>query len=172
MRMRRAPQPVISLVQGAASGGGFALALASDVRIAGESARMNAAFIRLGLSACDIGVSYFLPRLVGVSIASELLLTGAFIDARRALSVNLVSDVVPDDKLVERARPLVEAMLEASPLGLRLTKECLTMSVDAGSLDAAIAMEDRNQILCAQTSDFREGVSAFLEKRKPGYANR
>jgi enoyl-CoA hydratase/carnithine racemase len=172
MRMRRAPQPVISLVQGAASGGGFALALASDVRIAGESARMNAAFIRLGLSACDIGVSYFLPRLVGVSIASELLLTGAFIDARRALSVNLVSDVVPDDKLVERARPLVEAMLEASPLGLRLTKECLTMSVDAGSLDAAIAMEDRNQILCAQTSDFRKGVSAFLERRKPGYANR
>jgi enoyl-CoA hydratase/carnithine racemase len=172
MRMRRAPHPVISLVQGAASGGGFALALASDVRIAGESARMNAAFIRLGLSACDIGVSYFLPRLVGVSIASELLLTGAFIDARRALSVNLVSDVVPDDKLVERARPLVEAMLEASPLGLRLTKECLTMSVDAGSLDAANAMQDRNQILCAQTSDFREGVSAFLEKRKPGYANR
>jgi len=172
MRMRRAPQPVISLVQGAASGGGFALALASDVRIAGESARMNAAFIRLGLSACDIGVSYFLPRLVGVSIASELLLTGAFIDARRALSVNLVSDVVPDDKLVERARPLVEAMLEASPLGLRLTKECLTMSVDAGSLDAAIAMEDRNQILCAQTSDFREGVSAFLEKRKPDFKSK
>lgn len=172
MRMRRAPQPIISLVHGAASGGGFALALASDVRIAGESARMNAAFIRLGLSACDIGVSYFLPRLVGVSVASELLLTGAFIDARRALSVNLVSDVVPDDKLVERARPMVEAMLEASPLGLRLTKECLTTSVDAGSLDAAIAMEDRNQILCAQTSDFREGVKAFLEKRKPVYANR
>ena len=73
---------------------------------------MNAAFIRLGLSACDIGVSYFLPRLVGVSVASELLLTGRFIDARRALSVNLVSDVVPDDKLVERARPMVEAMLE------------------------------------------------------------
>ncbi len=172
MRMRRAPQPIVSLVHGAASGGGFALALASDVRIAGQSARMNAAFIRLGLSACDIGVSYFLPRLVGVSVASELLLTGAFIDAERALRVNLVSDVVPDEKLVERARPLVEAMLGASPLGLRLTKECLNVNVDAGGLEAAIAMEDRNQILCAQTRDFREGVEAFLEKRNPIYANR
>ena len=172
MRMRRAPQPIISLVHGAASGGGFALALASDVRIAGESARMNAAFIRLGLSACDIGVSYFLPRLVGVSVASELLLTGNFIDARRALAVNLVSDVVPDDKLVERARPMVETMLGASPLGLRLTKECLNMSVDAGSLEAAVAMEDRNQILASQDGDFAEGVAAFLQKRPPQYAKR
>src|SRR5690606_14511320 len=76
MRMRRCPQPIVSLVHGAAAGGGFALALASDIRIAGQSARMNAAFIRIGLSACDIGVSYFLPRLVGVSVASELMLTG------------------------------------------------------------------------------------------------
>jgi len=172
MRMRRAPQPIVSLIQGAASGGGFALALASDVRIAGESARMNAAFIRLGLSACDIGVSYFLPRLVGVSVASELLLTGAFIDAKRALGVNLVSDVVPDDKLVERARPLVESMLDASPLGLRLTKECLNMSVDAGSIEAVIAMEDRNQVLCSRSEDFNEGIRAFLEKRKPVYIKR
>jgi enoyl-CoA hydratase len=84
MLMRRAPQPIIAAVRGAASGGGMAIALASDVRIASESARMNAAFIRLGLSACDVGVSYFLPRLVGASVASELLLTGNFIDAARA----------------------------------------------------------------------------------------
>ena len=84
MMMRRAPQVFISAVHGPACGGGFALALASDVRIAGESARMNAAFIRIGLSACDVGVSYFLPRLVGVSVASELLLTGRFIHAPRA----------------------------------------------------------------------------------------
>src|SRR5579872_1343702 len=84
MRMRRCPQPIISLVHGPACGGGFAIALASDVRIAGSSARMNAAFIRIGLSACDIGVSYFLPRLVGTSVASELMLTGRFINAERA----------------------------------------------------------------------------------------
>jgi enoyl-CoA hydratase/carnithine racemase len=169
MRMRRAPQPFISLVQGAACGGGFALALASDIRIAGQSARMNAAFIRIGLSACDIGVSYFLPRLVGVSVASELMLTGRFINAERALRVGLVSDVVADDKLAEAAQGYLKDMLTTSPLGLRMTKESLNMSVDAGSLEAAIAMEDRNQILCAQTQDFPEGIRAFLEKRDPNY---
>ena len=172
MRMRRAPQPFISLVHGPACGGGFAFALASDIRIAGTSARMNAAFIRIGLSACDIGVSYFLPRLVGVSVASELMLTGRFINADRALRVGLVSEVVPDAQLEEAARPYVEEMLTTSPLGLRMTKECLNMSVDAGSLEAAIAMEDRNQILCAQTEDFPEGMRAFLEKRKPQYQDR
>jgi enoyl-CoA hydratase len=171
MRMRRCPQPIVSLVHGPACGGGFALALASDIRIAGHSARMNAAFIRIGLSACDIGVSYFLPRLVGVSVASELMLTGRFIDAQRALRVGLVSEVVPDEKLTEAVRPYLDEMLTTSPLGLRLTKECLNMSVDAPSLESAIAMEDRNQILCAQTSDVREGMLAFLEKRKPVYTN-
>jgi enoyl-CoA hydratase/carnithine racemase len=172
MRMRRCPQAIISLVHGPACGGGFALALASDIRIAGASARMNAAFIRIGLSACDIGVSYFLPRLVGVSVASELMLTGRFINADRALRVGLVSDVVPDDKMEEAAASYIDEMLTTSPLGLRMTKECLNMSVDAGSLEAAVAMEDRNQILCAQTGDFQEGIRAFLEKRRPAYQDR
>jgi enoyl-CoA hydratase len=167
--MRRCPHPIISLVHGPACGGGFALALASDIRIAGASARMNAAFIRIGLSACDIGVSYFLPRLVGVSVASELMLTGRFINAERALRVGLVSEVVADDKMEEAVKPYLDEMLTTSPLGLRMTKECLNMSVDAGSLEAAVAMEDRNQILCAQTSDFGEGIRAFLEKRRPAY---
>ncbi len=169
--MRRAPQPIIACVQGAACGGGFALALASDVRIAGESARMNAAFIRIGLSACDVGVSYFLPRLVGASVAAELLLTGRFIHAERARGLGLVSTVVPDAELEGEARKLAEEMLGTSPLGLRLTKECLNASLDAGSLEQVVAMEDRNQILCAQTRDFGEGVRAFLEKRSPSYAD-
>ncbi len=172
MRMRRCPQPIISLVHGPACGGGFAMVLASDIRIAGESARMNAAFIRIGLSACDIGVSYFLPRLVGTSVASELMLTGRFIKADRALATGLVSEVVPDDKLEEAAKTYIDEMITTSPLGLRLTKECLNMAVDAGSLEAAIAMEDRNQILCAQTEDFKEGVRAFIEKRSPAYQDR
>jgi enoyl-CoA hydratase len=172
MRMRRAPQPIISLVHGPACGGGFAMALASDIRIAGASARMNAAFIRIGLSACDIGVSYFLPRLVGVSVASELMLTGRFINAERALRVGLVSEVVADDQMEKAAAPYLDEMLTTSPLGLRMTKECLNMSVDAGSLEAAVAMEDRNQILCAQTQDFGEGIRAFLEKRRPAYQDR
>jgi|ERR1700687_2633651 len=169
MMMRRAPQAIIACVHGAACGGGFALALAADVRIAGESARMNAAFIRIGLSACDVGVSYFLPRLVGASVAAELLFTGRFINAQRSLATGLVSEVVPDAQLEDAARRLVDDMLLTSPLGLRLTKECLTASIDAGSLDQVIAMEDRNQVLCTQTNDFREGVTAFLQKRQPHY---
>ena len=171
MLMRRAPQPIIAAVHGPACGGGFALALAADVRIAGESARMNAAFIRIGLSACDVGVSYFLPRLVGASVASELLLTGNFIDATRAERVGLVSRVVPDAELETAARAMAADMLRNSPLGLRLTKECLKLSIDAPSLEAVIAMEDRNQILAAQTSDVREGVMAFLQKRPAEYSD-
>jgi enoyl-CoA hydratase/carnithine racemase len=167
--MRRAPQPIIAAVHGPACGGGFALALAADVRVAGESARMNAAFIRLGLSACDVGVSYFLPRIVGASVAAELLLTGNFIDAARAERVGLVSRVVPDAGLEEAARALAGDMLRNSPLGLRLTKECLKLSLDAGSLEEVVAMEDRNQILAARGADFREGVMAFLEKRPPQF---
>ena len=99
IRMRRCPQPIVSLIHGAACGGGFSFALASDIRIAGESARMNAAYIKMGLSACDMGCSYFLPRLVGASVASELMLTGRFIEAPRALATGLVSAVVPDAAL-------------------------------------------------------------------------
>nr|WP_205524176.1 enoyl-CoA hydratase/isomerase family protein [Rhodopseudomonas sp. WA056] len=172
MLMRRCPQPIISLIRGAAAGGGFALALASDVRIAGRSARMNCAFIKLGLGGCDIGTSYFLPRLVGVSVASELILTGRFIGAERALMTGLVSELVEDDQLEAAAQPFVDAMMAASPVGLRLSKECLNMAVDAGSIEQVIAMEDRNQVLCSRSEDFKEGVAAFLEKRKPVYGNR
>lgn len=172
MAMRYCPQPIVSLVHGAACGGGFAIALASDIRIAGESARMNAAFIRIGLSACDIGVSYFLPRLVGASVAAEFLLTGDFITASRALSTGLVSRVVPDDDMEAAAAPLIEAMLTTSPMGLRLTKEALRMALDAPSLESAIAMEDRNQILCATSPDFGEGIRAFFEKRRPDYTRK
>src|SRR5215204_254130 len=110
IKIHRAPQPFVAAVHGPASGGGFALALASDIRIAGGSARMNAAFIRIGLSACDVGVSYFLPRLVGTSVASELMLTGRFIHAQRALATCLVSEVVPDDQLEAAAQPYLDEM--------------------------------------------------------------
>lgn len=170
--MRRCPQPVVSLIQGAACGGGLSLALASDIRIAGTSARMNAAYIRIGLTGCDMGSSYFLPRLVGLSMASELLLTGRFVEADEALRIGLVSRVVPDDRLEAAAAPLVEAMLANAPLGLRLTKEGLGFAVDAPSLDAAMALEDRQQVLAAQTLDHREALAAFLERRPPRWEDR
>ena len=167
--MRRCPQPIIALIDGAAAGGGFAFALASDIRVATPTLKMNAAFIRIGLSACDIGVSYFLPRMVGSSVAAELMLTGRFIHAERAVSLGLVSKVVAADALDGEGQALVDEMMLTTPLGLRLTKECLNFSIDAQGLEAAVAMEDRNQILCAQGEDFGEGIRAFLEKRPPDY---
>lgn len=169
--MRRCPQPIVSLVHGAACGGGFAFVLASDIRIAADTAKMNAAFIRIGLSACDMGVSYFLPRLVGTSVASELMLTGRFLHAERALATGLVSEVVPEDALADAARPYLDEMLTTSPMGLRLTKEGLTMAIDANGLEQAMAIENRNQVLCARSKDFREGVQAFLEKRPPVFVD-
>ncbi|MEQ8263893.1 enoyl-CoA hydratase-related protein [Pseudohaliea sp.] len=172
IHMRRCPQPILALVHGAACGGGFAFALAADVRIAAESARMNAAFVRVGLSACDMGLSYHLPRLVGTSVASELMMTGRFIHAERALHTGLVSEVVPDGELESAAASYIEDMLLVSPLALRLTKEGLNMGIDAPNLEAAVAMEDRNQIMCSRTKDTAEAMFAFLEKRKPEYTGR
>lgn len=169
MRMRRAPQPIVCLLHGSAAGGGLALALASDIRIAAEGSRVNAAFIKIGLSGCDVGVSYFLPRLVGASIAAEMLMTGRFVDANRALRIGLVSEVVPEAELEKAGQSYVDDLLATAPLALRLTKECLNMSIDAPSLESAIAMEDRNQILTVQSADFPEGVRAFREKRAPKY---
>lgn len=171
IKMRRCPQPFVSLIHGPACGGGFAFALASDIRIAGETARMNAAFIRIGLSACDMGVSYFLPRLVGAGIASELMLTGRFIHAQRALAVGLVAEVVADDLLEAAAEPWVDDLLHASPMGLRMTKEGLAMAIDAPSLEAAMAIENRNQTLAGKSPNFAEGMRAFFEKRAPEYIN-
>jgi enoyl-CoA hydratase len=171
LRMRRCPQPIVSLLHGPASGLGFALALASDIRIAGESTRMNAAFIRIGLSGGDCGSSYHLPRLVGGGIASELLLTGRFIDAERALRIGLVSEVVPDGELEKAGKAVVADILRNAPLGVRLTKDMLNASQSTTSLDQHVALEDRSQVLTLSTGDPGEGARAFLEKRDPNYAD-
>jgi len=169
IKMRRCPQPIIACIQGAACGGGFAFALASDIRIAGESAKMNSAFIKLGLSSCDMGVSYFLPRIVGLTLASELMLTGRFIHAERAAAVGLVNEVVADDALEAVAQGYVDDMLAASPKGLRMTKEGLALAVDGQSLEAVMAIENRNQLMTSASQNFAEGMRAFLEKRRPNY---
>jgi len=166
LEMRRCPQPIIAQLHGAVCGAGFALALAADIRIAASNARMNCAFVNVGLGGCDIGVSYLLPRLVGASIASELILTGEFIDAERAYALGLVSRVVEDaDRLDEAGRFMVNSLLKVAPIALRLSKEALRHAIDATSIEAVIAMEDRNQVLCARTEDFHEAMEAFFERR-------
>lgn len=168
--MRRCPQPIIALVHGAACGGGLAFALAADVRIAGTSARMNDAFIKLGISGCELGLSYFLPRMVGLSVASELMLTGRFIDATRALAVGLVSEVVADEELEKAGRALAGEMLKATPLGLRRTKETLNLALKLSELEAVIDLEEHTQLGCMQGGDFEEAMKAFIEKREPQFA--
>lgn len=168
-RMRRCPQPIVCLAHGATTGGGLAFALACDVRIAATNTRMNVAMVKVGLTGCDVGISYFLPRSVGQSIAAELMMTGRFVDAERALRIGLVSEVVEPDALTAAGRAMAEDMLRTSPMGLRLTKEGLNIAIDAGSLEQVVALEDRGQILCASAGFFEEGIAAFMHKRAPDY---
>jgi enoyl-CoA hydratase len=167
--LRAIPQPVVALVHGPACGGGFAFALAADIRIAGESARMNDAFVTLGISGCELGLSYFLPRHVGTSVAAELMYTGAFIDAERALSVGLVSRVVPDADLESAADELIGRMLRVAPLALRKTKETLRKALDLHDLAEVIDIELKTQLECSRGPDFEEGMRAFIEKRPPNF---
>jgi enoyl-CoA hydratase/carnithine racemase len=133
---------------------------------------MNAAYIRVGVGGCDMGSGYLLPRLIGLSVASELLLTGRFLDADRAKAVGLVSDVVPDEKLLETGLAFAAEMTRASPMGLRLTKQTLNALIDAPGIDAALMIEDRQQVILLETSDHREAVAAFRERRAPSYSDR
>ncbi|WP_447751390.1 enoyl-CoA hydratase/isomerase family protein [Sphingopyxis fribergensis] len=171
-KMRACPQPIVALGHGAAAGGGLSLLLASDVRYATPSFKANAAYIRIGLGGCDMASSYFLPRLVGASLASEMILTGRFIDAERALRAGLVSEIVDEHALLDRGLALADEMLATSPYGLRLSKQALNLNIDAPSLEAAMAIEDRQQVILSATEDHREALAAFLEKRPPAYRER
>lgn len=169
--MRACPQPIIALVQGAAVGGGFSVALAADVRYATPNTKMNAAYLKIGLGGCDMGSGYHLPRMVGISNASEFLMSGRFITAERALRMGLVSEIVPPEALLETGLSLARDMLKAAPQGLRLTKEALNAEIDAPSLESALAIEDRQQVILLDTDDHREAVAAFKQKREPVYKN-
>ena len=170
-QMRALPVPVIAAVNGPAAGGGLALALGSDVRIAGASARFNVAFVRIGLSGCDIGVSWMLPRLIGASRAWELMLTGRIIDSAEADRVGLVTRVVSDDELLDSALETAALIAANSPWGVRMTKEVAWSQLEIGSLQAGIDMENRTQILSSFTADHREAIGAFLEKRSPDFTH-
>lgn len=170
--MRSCPQPIIACAQGAACGGGMSLLLASDVRYCTPDFRMNAAYIRIGLGGCDMGSSYFLPRLVGSSLASEMILSGRFVGAERALAAGFVSEIAGPDEIMERAEALAADMLLASPMGLRLSKDVLNRNIDATGFEAALALEDRQQIMLSMTEDYAEARRAFAEKRTPEYKDR
>ncbi len=168
-KMRSMPQPIISAVNGAASGGGFALALASDIRIASTAARFNVAFVRLGLSGCDIGVSWILPRLIGASRAYELMLTGRLVDAPEADRMGLLTMVVEPEDLLDAALAEAELIRANSPFGIQMTKEVMWSQLEVGSMAGGIDLENRTQILTTTTDVMGEAVAAFLEKRPPRF---
>ena len=169
LHLRRIPQPVIAAVNGVAVGGGLALALYSDIRVCAASARFGVQFIRVGLSGCDVGVSYALPRIIGASHAFELSLTGRIIDAEEAARIDLVSRVVPDDELLDAALDTAEQITRNSPFGVVMTKEVLWANLSAPSAEHAIALVNRTQILASSSGDFVEAITAFAEKRAPDF---
>ena len=165
-------KPVIAAVNGAAAGAGMAIALAADIRLASTTAKFNAAFIRIGLTGGDVGTSWMLPRLVGLGRAYEILLTGRFVDAEEALRIGMVTEVTEPDDLLPRALAVAATICGNSPIGIELTKQVVQLNVDANSLEAAIALENRNQVLSVQTEDMVEALAAFREKRAPNFRGR
>jgi enoyl-CoA hydratase/carnithine racemase len=156
LAMRRAPQPIICAVHGAAAGQGFSFTLASDIRVITPDARFSAAYINIGLGGADMSCSYFLPRMIGAGRAYEFMYTGGFMSAQEALALGLVSKIVERDKLMDAALDYARVMMTKNHMGLRLTKEAVNMNLDAGGLEAALNMEDRNQTLLA--------IGTFMKK--------
>ena len=167
LALHECEKPIVAAVHGAAVGGGLALALASDVRIAAEGTRFGAVFIRVGLSSCDVGVSYFLPRIVGAGRAAELMLTGRHFDAAEAERMGMLHAVVPEAELLERALAKAREIAANSEYGVWMTKRGLWTNLDAPSLRHAIELENRQQVLGTFTGNMLEAVRAFQEKRPP-----
>lgn len=162
--MRACPQPIIACIHGYAKGGGLVMALAADLRIAGESARMDDTFIDIGLSGADVGISYFLPRMVGTSVAAELMLTGRAIDAHRAERLGLVMEVVADNDLESTAEAIAADLCTKSRLGLQRTKEILNDALATDDLVATIRREVDTQIeVSTKDPAFGSNVKRFRE---------
>ncbi|MCP3855649.1 MAG: enoyl-CoA hydratase/isomerase family protein [Actinomycetia bacterium] len=164
--------PVIAAINGAAAGGGFAMSLASDIRICGRSAKFGTAFVRLGISGCDIGVSWLLPRLIGASRAHELMLTGRVFDSAEADQLGLVVRVVADDQVIDEALAIAEQIKANSPMGTWMTKEVMWSNLEVSSMQAGIDLENRTQILTSMTEDSRAAMASFLAREQVEWQNR
>ena len=162
--IRYAPQPVIASLNGTTAGAGACIALASDLRIASEDARIAFLFVRVGLSGADMGAAYLLPRVVGLSSATQLLYTGDFISAAEAERIGLYNQVVPADQLAKTTSALAERLSRGPAFALAKTKEMLNRELFS-SLETALESEALAQAVCMQHPDYREAYEAFAEKR-------
>jgi enoyl-CoA hydratase len=169
--LRALPQPVIAAVNGPAAGFGLALALGCDIRYAAPEAVFRAAFLNIGVSNCDMGTSWLLPRLIGASRAHELMLTGRRFDAEEALRIGLVAEVAGEGGLLARALQAAEQIASLSPWGVRLTKQGMWTALELPSEQAAVEYEDRQQIMATFGKATPEAIGAFLEKRPAEFAD-
>src|SRR5437588_6157402 len=165
LALRELPQPVIAAVNGPAAGFGLALALGCDIRYASHDAVFRAAFLNIGVSNCDMGTSWLLPRLIGASRSHELMLTGRRVSANEAVEIGLVADLTSPEALAERAIAGAEQIAAQSPWGVRLTKRGMWTALELPSEQAAIEFEDRQQIMSTFGVAVPEAIGAFLEKR-------
>jgi len=163
--MRNMKQPIIASINGPAVGAGFTIALACDIRIASEEAQMSAPFVRVGLIP-ELGSTYYLPRLIGVAKACELVFTGKMIGAKEAKEIGLVNEVVAKDELEAATYKMATEIAQAAPIPLQLAKKALYQGLDS-DLVTQIQFEQLGQSTCFKSEDFREGIKAFLEKRRP-----
>lgn len=170
-RMRGIPQPIVAAIGGPAFGGGMCLSLGADLRLASESAVFNATGIVNGLSSTEMGISFLLPRLIGAAHSNDMLLTGRRVDAAEALRMGLVSRVVDDGELADVAVQVAADMCAFSPYGLAMTKETLWANLEVASLQAAIELEDRNQLMMGFTNNLPEAIRAFAAGRPPVYTD-
>src|SRR3954451_4826212 len=171
LKLRHTPQPIIAAVNGASAGFGLALALGCDIRYAAPEAVFRAVFLNVGVSNCDMGVSWLLPRLIGASRSHELMLTGRRVSADEAERIGLVSAVVPAGDLMARALDAAGQIAEWSPWGIRLTKQGMWSALEIASEQAAVEYEDRQQIMATHGIALPEAVGAFLEKRPAEFAD-
>jgi 2-(1,2-epoxy-1,2-dihydrophenyl)acetyl-CoA isomerase len=165
LRLAQLQKPTLAAVNGVAAGMGFSFALACDIRIASEKARFTNVFVRTGLIP-DNGLTYFLPRLVGLAKALELMYTGDRIDAKDAERIGLVNQVVPHDELLKVTKDMAKRIAQAAPMALELTKWTTTRALNT-DLEQLILLETFAQKICLETQDFQEGIKAFMEKRPP-----
>lgn len=170
LAMEQSDKPVIAAVNGAAAGAGMNIALACDIRIASREAKFSQAFVKRGLHP-DWGGTYYLPRIVGVARAAQLTWSGEIVPAEAALEMGIVSEVTEPEDLMPRVMELAASFAVNAPIAIRLSRKSIYRNLNA-SLAEALDTETAAQNVCRQTSDFREGVKAFVEKREPKFTGK
>lgn len=163
------PIPVIAAVNGHAIGGGFAFAAACDLRVGSTNATFADGFVKRGISGCEMGLSYFLPKIVGAALAFDWMMTGRRVNAEEAAQAGLLGQVVESDQLQATALELADQLAENAPMAISMTKEVMWANLHAVSLDQALALESRTQVMTRNTADAAEARRAFLEKRAPEF---